>query len=596
MIRKFLCSILGIVVSATGWATTYYYLNPGEVGPETAVDLTQTSVWHTGSKTGAEIGALSALAASDAIVYLNGQTNTVTVPENTTLNIKRIEMASQSVAGTKKATKIVFDFPASSTLTLGSLYGGQSTVAKDVIWKRGVFNCTGSAFCEWYGNLLFYGPQTVVSNATFSLKHHHLKYEFTDGMKAVNSKFCFGSGNDGVENVYDFNGPGTLLTNCTFECASHNNSAVFISNKVTVANAGTILLGGLTNSFTVSDATLNLNQFQFWTSGTSCGNVMTFEKGAKVTGVSNSYTLLLGNASTSRNTVNIDGGGTVFDANSGRIQGNSNTVNVTRGAVCSNRNSFDIGYGSSCCAVNVSGVGSAFTAAVGLSVGTSYSSTFGGNRMTVSDRATASVAKLSIGSEFSSNNFLRVTDGATFSVSTEALVKGAADFGNNGIEVENATIDIPVQLRYNVSSASAPTNILSVAGTNGSFKVYQLKSDAAPVALRFSVPREGKTDGLPYLDLHLLNENRSGFDNHPERFHVAIAADKKWAQSGRQNSVDLTRPPAVSTTAVANLETLMNDVDPATLGKMTLTVNQESDYVYLRLHAGPQHGLVLFLQ
>ena len=589
--KKLVVTALAATVSAVvspSFADNYYF-NPGAVDSETPVDLTDLSVWHKDSKTGAAPASLDTLAAST--LRFNALTNTVTVPENTVLKASRVEMDSDQK---KSPVRVVCKFPQSSTFLIsGNFYGAQSSCLKEFVWQGGTFCAKGKFFHEWSGTAEFSGAGTVVSNTPFALQHYNLRYAFSDGVLLTGCSLSSGNDSASRNNFIVVEGPGTVMTNCTMSLSGAPYNCMYLTNGVRAVNCGDVLIGSGTNTIAVADSEISVSSFKF----TSVGGHLQVGPGSTVRRTLDGNTLFF--AGGSGNVADILGPSTVFSGWNCRMQGSSQTLNVRDGARYTGAN-MEVGYSVPHCRLNVSGTNTTFALSGDFKCGTSDNAS--DDIAEFSDGATATVGALHLSGKSSVGSKIVVRDGAKLTVTNSyqgasGLVYASASGGDNGIVVDNGELVFKRDYLRFLSSAHASGNdYISMAGTNGFLSVQYLNSDGSKVELRFSVPREGKADGRPYVDLWRDNASYSVFNGQPGRFGLKVSADEHWARSGRSNCVDLIRAMKISKNVVSELTAIMSTVDPATLGGMTLSVVEDDTYAYLRLNAGPRQGMVIILR
>ena len=200
----------------------------------------------------------------------------------------------------------------------------------------------------------------------------------------------------------------------------------------------------------------------------------------------------------------------------------------------------------------------------------------------------------------STNNVLSVVAGGEATFAGTLLFNSTSETGNGLVRVDNGSLTV-LNVRATTSGKYGPSTV-EIGGTNGTLTASHLVDVSSPLNLRFKIGEAGRSTAEPMIHLtstgyyHLPN-TKEGLDNFTLRFDI----DRKWAESGRRNYVDLltmdkvTGNSTVDATNKSQLKALKDKIVAGDLiNDCRLAVT--ADGRTLRLFAGPRVGTMLLIR
>ena len=203
----------------------------------------------------------------------------------------------------------------------------------------------------------------------------------------------------------------------------------------------------------------------------------------------------------------------------------------------------------------------------------------------------------------STNNVLSVVAGGEATFAGTLLFNSTSETGNGLVRVDNGSLTV-LNVRATTSGKYGPSTV-EIGGTNGTLTASHLVDVSSPLNLRFKIGEAGRSTAEPMIHLtstgyyHLPN-TKEGLDNFTLRFDI----DRKWAESGRSNYVDLltmdevTGNSTVDAMDAMNKSQLMALKDKIVAGDLIKGCRLEvtADGRTLRLFAGPRAGTMLLIR
>lgn len=485
---------------------------------------------------------------------------------------------------------------------------------------------------------------------------HNLRFVVRDGACVSNVSYFVGNGGYSDGSTFAFSGPGTTVR--AFSTKGNlgmRDGRVFITNGVTVADSPNLAFYGTNVMALVEDAVLT-------NSGLSVSGVTTVRR-SRLHGPS---VLDLGSGTGFRKTVAdgtsahvtqavtlsargdaellITGAGTraevrTTSGNTGMMRiGTQDTrttpcrayqtrlavtdgaylgVGVADGVNLSERSHVGIciGQGTGVPADNCELLvanGAVVSNRSSTLVGGGYQARPGANnRLIVSNATFCSHYYLQLGDTSileghpSTNNLLAVLDGGQATVGCLQFTGIAGKTGGHACRVRNATLRSESDLTVGSGASFGPAT-LAIGGTNGYVNTYAAYvNDGGRLHLAFDVPREGKTDGRPYLDVRYAATTSISASGIDAEVKVAYG----WAMSGRRNFIDLIRTSRGGSAEdhdemPKRLQAIMDSIPVAPLNGCSLSiVTNLADTTFsgsgtysLRLTAGPRKGLTVLVR
>ena len=200
----------------------------------------------------------------------------------------------------------------------------------------------------------------------------------------------------------------------------------------------------------------------------------------------------------------------------------------------------------------------------------------------------------------STNNVLSVVAGGKATFAGSLLFNSTSETGNGLVRVDNGSLTV-LNVLATTSGKYGPSTV-EIGGTNGTLTAGHLVDVSSPLNLRFKIGEAGRSTAEPMIHLtstdyfHLPN-TKEGLDNFTLRFDI----DRKWAESGRRNYVDLltmdkvTGNSTVDATDKSQLKALKDKIVAGDLingCRLEVTADGRT----LRLFAGPRAGTMLLIR
>jgi len=201
-------------------------------------------------------------------------------------------------------------------------------------------------------------------------------------------------------------------------------------------------------------------------------------------------------------------------------------------------------------------------------------------------------------SEHAVSNLLSVTDGSV--VTAKALLM----YGKRArVEIDNS--DVTLQTTLSADSAQFGTEgepaQIWLRGTNTTLVTTQFGNSTGTNCvgtLGFGIARTGRSTEAPFLKITGAFQNNA---NHlfPKTLMLRLDIDRRWAQSGTDNFIDLIDVPAPNNGNLSGFAALAAGVPADDLKGCTLEYVASSGgkaNARLRLRAGPRKGFVLLIR